>query len=39
MLQKLFFKAKFEYLTLPAFSESYISNMKIRKISIMNMYS
>ena len=36
---KAIFKAKYEYLTLPAISENYTSNMKIRKISIMNMYS
>ena len=34
---KSYFKAKYEYLA--AISESYTSNMKIRKISITNMYS
>ena len=37
--KSLFLKAKYEYLTLPAISENYTSNMKIRNISIMNMHS
>ena len=39
MLQKLFLKAKLKYLTLTAISDTNTLNMKIRRISKLNMYS